>query len=126
MLSTSANGSAVLHRGWWISLAMALTVLVTGGALATGTSASAASSALEGAATPQAAACREVIASSVPVYRSSTGSAIHGHFYYGDIFTHHGLVNNRWRTWWPPGVPESQGRTAYVQNSGTVGVRCPW
>jgi hypothetical protein len=108
---------------------MAVTVLVTGGTLAGGTSASAssvASSVAEGTALAQITACREVVASSIIIYRSSTGTTTYGRFYYGDVFIHHGLVNSRWKTWWPPGVPESEGRTAYAQYSGSRSITCPW
>lgn len=130
MLDTNegrTKGLAVPPRRRWITLAMAVAVLVTGGVLATGTSASAANPTVSAAhptvenVVPLAGKCMQVTAEFVNVYKYSTGSATHGVWTKGTKFEYIEVVNGRFKTWW------HDGKLAYVGSSGIKSIgTCPW
>lgn len=117
MLSTCAPTVPPMRR--WLTSAVAFAVVMTGEGLAIGASAS--------AAQIQASGCREVTATSTPLYYTSTGSVTAPErFYRGNVFRYTATANSRYRTWVPRGVPESQGETRWAKAAGSQPVACPW
>lgn len=88
---------------------------------ATGTTASANSSAIDDGIKPRIP-CRRVTAASVPVFSTPNGSTVLCTFFRGDVFTNFGQVSpfGRYINWCPRGVPPSQGIEGFVQAAGTV------
>ena len=72
--------------------------------------------------------CRKVTASSIPIFATATGSAVHCTFFAGDVFQYLGTGSPplRYETWCPRHVPLSQGEISWAQASGTVAVTCPF
>lgn len=81
-----------------------------------------------GGAPAAAFPCRKVTASSIPIFATPTGSAVHCTFFAGDVFQYLSIGNPplRYETWCPRHVPRSQGEVSWAQAAGTVAVTCPF
>ena len=107
-----------------LTLEESITTEVTGEELTIKTATLAESSAIEAAPAP--GPCRQVTASSIPVFTTPTSNDVRCRFLRGDIFSYVATFRGRYETWCPRRTPPEQGVFSWAPEAGSVPVRCPF